>query len=57
MIKILKLQNNNIIGVYLPACASHGWRVCENLPVETKGKSRYRGPACPVKSRRAIYLG
>ncbi len=31
IIKILKLQNNNIICVYLPACASHGRRVCENL--------------------------
>jgi len=27
------------------------------LPVEAKRISSYRGPACPVKSRRAIYPG
>jgi len=31
IVKILKWRNNNIIWVYLPACASHGRRVCENL--------------------------
>jgi hypothetical protein len=32
VIKIFKLRNNNIIICeYLPACASHGRRVCENL--------------------------